>query len=64
MSFSSNIGTWNVSNVTNMDGMFYYVRKFNADIGNWQTNSVKTMSNIMPINIPASIVAQAGYPMA
>lgn len=33
--------------------------------GHNQVNSIlKTMSNIMPIKIAASIVAQAGYPMA
>ena len=34
------IGNWDVSNVTDLIGMFYRARKFNQDISNWDVSSV------------------------
>ena len=34
---------WNVSLVTNMDSLFYYKWKFNADISKWDVSSVTSM---------------------
>jgi surface protein len=31
-SFNSSIGAWNVSNVTNMEGMFFEAQSFDQDI--------------------------------
>ena len=32
---SLNLSNWDVSNVTNMCGMFYDCKKFNQDISSW-----------------------------
>jgi surface protein len=37
---------WNTSNVTDMSGMFYRCRFFNADIGAWDTSKVTTMASM------------------
>lgn len=38
-----NIGNWDVSNVTNMHGMFGGASIFNADISNWDVSNVTNM---------------------
>ncbi len=43
-SFNQPIGTWNVSNVTNMSAMFNNAYVFNQPIGNWDVSSVNDMS--------------------
>ena len=46
---NSNIGSWNVSSVTNMSYMFYgnfSVSNFNQDIGSWNVSSVTDMNNM------------------
>jgi surface protein len=42
-----NIGSWNVSNVTNMTSLFFNARKFNQDISGWNTGKVINMNNIL-----------------
>ena len=37
-------GNWDVSNVTNMYGMFKEAKSFNQDIGNWDVSNVTDMS--------------------
>ena len=37
------IGTWNVSKVTNMSCMFRYARAFNQDISDWNVSNVTDM---------------------
>jgi len=44
--FNQDIGGWNVSGVTNMNGMFWNSRAFNQDIGGWDVSSVTTMSQM------------------
>ena len=41
--FNSNISNWNVSNVINMNQIFYNVTAFNQNISNWDVSSVTNM---------------------
>jgi surface protein len=40
------MGSWDVSNVTNMSDMFYQATAFNEDIGGWNTGKVTTMDQM------------------
>jgi surface protein len=42
--FNQDIGSWNVSNVTDMSRMFYNAHTFNQDIDSWNVSKVSTMS--------------------
>jgi hypothetical protein len=44
--FNPSIGNWDVSQVTNMEGVFKNAITFNEPIGAWQVDSVKTMENM------------------
>jgi surface protein len=44
--FNQNIGSWNVSSVTNMNGVFNNASAFNQDIGLWDVSSVVSMNNM------------------
>lgn len=46
LSFSGAIGTWDVSNVINMWGMFDRLCPIRQDLDNWNTSSVKSMTNM------------------
>ena len=41
--FNQDLGSWNVSKVTDMNHMFYGARKFNQDIGSWNVDNVTNM---------------------
>ena len=41
--FNGDISGWNVSNVTDMYGMFYGCKSFNQDISNWDVSKVTNM---------------------
>lgn len=43
---NSNIGDWDVSNITNMDWMFYKASNFNKNISNWNVGKVTNMANM------------------
>jgi surface protein len=45
-SFNIDIGSWDVSNVTTMAGMFSVAAAFNCDISNWDVSNVTDMSNM------------------
>jgi len=42
-SFDEDISGWDVSNVTDMKGMFYNAIEFNQDISSWDVSSVGNM---------------------
>jgi surface protein len=42
-SFNQNIGNWNVSQVINMDNMFYSATSFNQDLNRWDVSSTTSM---------------------
>ena len=41
--FNGHIELWDVSNVTNMSGMFSYAKQFNQPIGDWDVSNVTNM---------------------
>ena len=46
LDFNGDISQWDVSNVTNMNGMFYRCEAFDQDISSWDVSNVKNSSNI------------------
>ena len=42
--FNGDISKWNVSNVTNMNSMFFECKSFNGDISKWNVSNVENMS--------------------
>jgi surface protein len=45
-SFNQDIGSWNVSNVTNMSCMCREALAFNQDIGSWDVSGVTNMTGM------------------
>ena len=46
LNFNGDISNWDVSNVRNMNSMFYYCELFNQDISDWNVSNVQDMSNM------------------
>jgi len=46
-SFNQDISSWNVSAVTNMNGMFNNATSFNQDISSWNVSAVNGMKSFM-----------------
>lgn len=44
--FNQPIGSWDVSNVTNMDRMFFSATAFNQPIGSWNVSNVTNMTDM------------------
>ena len=44
--FNDNIGNWNTSSVTDMNGMIDGAKSFNQPIGNWNTSGVIGMDTV------------------
>ena len=44
--FNEDISGWDMSNVTNMSGMFYRQPLFNQDLSSWDTSNVNNISSI------------------
>ena len=44
--FKGDISEWNVSNVTNMYGLFWNNTGFNGDISKWNISNVRNMKNM------------------
>lgn len=45
-SFNGDINSWDISNVTNMEGMFSYTTAFNKPLSSWDTSSVTNMNSV------------------
>ena len=41
------ISRWDVSNVTNMENMFFNCTKFDCDLSNWDVSNVKNMRRML-----------------
>jgi surface protein len=44
--FNQNIGSWDVSSVTDMSYMFYNASVFNQDIGSWNVSNATNISHM------------------
>jgi surface protein len=45
-SFNSDIGNWNTSSCTTMEGMFYHAEAFNQITSQWNVDGVETMQSM------------------
>ena len=46
LSFNEDLSLWDVSNVTNMEGMFAGCQSFNKPLNDWKVSNVRNMTNM------------------
>jgi surface protein len=62
--FKGNTGSWNVSNVTNIGGMFNGSGAFNRDISSWDVSQVTDKRCLLQISLRfPSAVSRSGVPL-
>ena len=44
--FNFDVSKWDVSNVTNMESMFFNCKKFDCDLSNWDVSKVENMHSM------------------
>ena len=49
LDFNGDVSSWDVSNVTNMEGMFYNCKKFDGDLSKWNTSKLDNASYMFAI---------------
>ena len=49
--FNGNISAWDVSNVTNMNSMFYRCKRFNGDISKWNVSKVTDIWRLLIVRL-------------
>ena len=60
LDFNGDISQWNVSNVTNMESMFYGCKNFNQDISDWDVSHVKDYESMFK-NCPIKVRFKPNY---
>jgi surface protein len=62
--FKGNTGSWNVSNVTNIGGMFNGAGAFNRDISSWDVSQVTDKRCLLQISLRfRSAASRSGDPL-
>jgi len=57
--FNQDISSWDVSNVTNMNSMFYSSTAFNQDISSWCVSNIATAPSGFDTNASAWVLSNS-----